>query len=293
MNLRQLEILRAVVLSRTTMAAAQRIGLSQPAISNAIRNMESQLGFALFERSNNRMIPTSECQLIFREAESIFAVHSKLEARLKDIRETKTQQLHIVVAPPLSDVAIPTALKAFLARRPNMRVIFDVHRFDSMLERIESNMADLGFGVGTGLYSTTSVEALQSNCMACMLPPGHALEEKRVITPADLENEQLIALDSTSPLGMTIRQAFAYAGLSMRPVIEVHHTHQACTLAEAGLGIAIVDPFTGIGDRYNLCSRPFEPCAPAIAYAFWSKGRPLPRPAKTFVHEVKAAICKS
>lgn len=290
MNLRQLEILRAVVLSRTTVAAAQRIGLSQPAVSNAIRTIESQLGFALFERSNNRMVPTTECQLIFREAESIFAIHGKLEAKLKDMRETKTQHLHIVVTPPLSDVVIPAALKAFLARRPNVHVFFDVHRLDRVLEDIESNIADLGFLVGTGVYSTVHTEALLSESMTCMFTPGHALESKRVIAPADLANEPLITLDSISPLGMVIRQAFQYAEQPLRSAIEVHHTHQACALAERGLGVAIVDPFTAICSRYSLQSRPFEPCAPAVAYAFWSKSRPLSRAAKAFLLEVKTAI---
>ena len=53
MNLRQLEILRAVIRHRTTVAAADELALSQPAISNALKAMEAQAGFALFERVNN------------------------------------------------------------------------------------------------------------------------------------------------------------------------------------------------------------------------------------------------
>lgn len=291
MNLRQLEVLRAVVLSRTTVAAAHKIGLSQPAVSNAIRSIESLLGFALFTRLNNRMIPTAECRLIIREAESIFAIHGKLEAKLKDMRETKTQHLHIVVTPPLSDF-IPLALKTFLAKRPNMNVYFDVHRLDRVLEDIESNVADVGFLIGTSAYSTGHSEALFSERMTCMFVPGHALEKKKVISPADLAKEPLILLDSISPLGMVIRQSFEHAEQPMRSAIEVHHTHQACALAECGLGIAIVDPFTAGNNRYNLRSRPFEPCGPAVAYAFWSKSRPLSRSAKVFVLDVKSAMEK-
>jgi len=291
MNLRQLEVLRAVVLSRTTVAAAQRIGLSQPAVSNAIRSMESLLGFALFTRLNNRMIPTAECRLIIREAESIFAIHGKLEAKLKDMRETKTQYLHIVVTPPLSDF-IPTALKTFLAKRPNVHVYFDVHRLDRVLEDVECNVADLGFLIGTNAYTTVHSEALFSDRMTCMFVPGHRLENKKVVSPADLASEPLILLDSISPLGMMIRQSFEYTEQPLRSAIEVHHTHQACALAESGLGVTIVDPFTASNNRYRLRARPFEPCGPAVAYAFWSKSRPLSRSAKAFITDVKSAMQK-
>jgi len=72
MNLRQLEILRAVVRTRSTVAAAQDLGMSQPAVSNAIKHAETALGFLLFDRINKRMIPTQEAQILLAEAEPLF-----------------------------------------------------------------------------------------------------------------------------------------------------------------------------------------------------------------------------
>ena len=85
MNLRQLEILRAVIRHRTTVAAADELALSQPAISNALKAMEAQAGFALFERVNNRLFPTSEAMALYKESEAIFALHAKLENRVRDL----------------------------------------------------------------------------------------------------------------------------------------------------------------------------------------------------------------
>ncbi len=62
LNLRQLEILRAVMRLRTTVGAAREIGMSQPSVSNAIKSMESHLGFPLFHRVNNRLMPTEEAR---------------------------------------------------------------------------------------------------------------------------------------------------------------------------------------------------------------------------------------
>src|SRR6266540_6939771 len=90
MNLRQLEILRAVIRHRTTVAAADELALSQPAISNALKAMEAQAGFALFERVNNRLFPTSEAMALYKESEAIFALHAKLENRVRDLRECRS-----------------------------------------------------------------------------------------------------------------------------------------------------------------------------------------------------------
>jgi DNA-binding transcriptional LysR family regulator len=76
MNLRQLEILRAVICHRTTVAAADELALSQPAVSNALKTMEAQA-----ERVNNRLFPTAEAMALHKESEAIFALHAKSRAR--------------------------------------------------------------------------------------------------------------------------------------------------------------------------------------------------------------------
>jgi Transcriptional regulator len=115
MNLRQLEILRAVIRHRTTVAAADELALSQPAISNALKAMEAQAGFALFERVNNRLFPTTEAMALYKESDAIFALHAKLENRVRDLRENRTGHLSIVATPPLAYSIIPPALSNFPA----------------------------------------------------------------------------------------------------------------------------------------------------------------------------------
>lgn len=114
MNLRQLEILRAVIRHHTTVAAAEELALSQPAISNALKAMEAQAGFTLFERVNNRLFPTPEAMTLYEESEAIFALHARLENRVRDLREQKTGHLSIVATPPLAYSIIPPTLSGFL-----------------------------------------------------------------------------------------------------------------------------------------------------------------------------------
>lgn len=117
-NLRQLEILRALVRHRTTIAAAEELALSQPAVSNALKRMEAQAGFALFHRINNRLFPTQEALTLHEEGEAIFALHAKLEGRIRDLRDSRSGYLAIMGTPPLAYSLIPPAMSAFLKTRP-------------------------------------------------------------------------------------------------------------------------------------------------------------------------------
>ncbi|MBZ0123090.1 MAG: LysR family transcriptional regulator, partial [Roseovarius sp.] len=289
-TLRQLEILRAVIRCRTTVAAASQLGLSQPAVSNAIKIMESRLGFALFERINARLYPTEEAATLYRESEPIFSTHAMLRMRIQDLKETRAGLLRIMATPPLGYSIIPPALKRFLVNRSKVRVSFDVRRYDGVLESVENNIAELGFVLGLADASVVNSEVLHHGSMVCVFRPDHPLGAREVIAPQDLVGENLIALERTAHLGAAVRRSYEAAGVALDYVIEVRYCNTACVLAEAGLGVAIVDPFTALcPDRYDLVVRPFEPRTDAIASVIWSRTRPLSRLASAFINQARAA----
>ena len=115
MNLRQIELLRAVVRCETTVRAAQELGLSQPAVSNAIKHLEGQLGFPLFERINNRLFPTTKARTLYRDSDPLFLIHAALEAKVQDLKENRSGNVRLIATPPLGYSVIPPALKRFLA----------------------------------------------------------------------------------------------------------------------------------------------------------------------------------
>src|SRR5258708_11992882 len=108
MNLRQLEILRAVIRHRTTVAAADELALSQPAVSNALKTMEAQAGFALFERVNNRLFPAAEAMALYKESEAIFPLHPKLESPVPHLPHNPSAPPPLFPPPPPASPTIPS-----------------------------------------------------------------------------------------------------------------------------------------------------------------------------------------
>jgi DNA-binding transcriptional LysR family regulator len=291
MTLRQLEILRAVLRWQTTTAAARVLGMSQPAVSNAILQMESQAGFALFERVNNRLYPLEAARLIQEESEPLFAMHAALERRMQDLRDDKVSRLNILSTPPLGHGAIPTALSQFLRGHPRVRSFFNVRELDDVIRGVDSGGTDLGFGLGLGSQPTLETERLFEGRMVCVCHVDDALSRRVVITPADLVGHAFISLAAGTRMGAAVRDAFIAAHQPLNLSIEVHYCNTACDLVEAGLGAAIVDPFSPMrGGRHKLKVLPFEPAIPSVAYAFWSARKPLSGTARRLLQEVRRVL---
>ncbi|MDQ8732360.1 LysR family transcriptional regulator [Bradyrhizobium sp. LHD-71] len=288
MNLRQIELLRAVVRCETTVRAAHELGLSQPAVSNAIKQLEGQLGFPLFERINNRLFPTTEARTLYRDSDPLFLIHAALEAKVQEFKENRSGNIRLIATPPLGYSVIPAALRRFLATRPKMRVFFDIRRFETVIDSVDSGVAELGFVVGLGDHPDLDSEVFFSDRMVCVMRPEHPLASKNKIVPSDLRDVPFIAPERGTKMGTLLRQAFATANEPFDFTVEVRYCHTACVLAESAVGVAVVDPLSPVfSGRFNLAIRPFEPATQVSASVVRSRKRPLSRSAQAFLRDVR------
>ncbi len=85
-SLRLLEIFGAMMRCETTVEAAEQLGISQPAVSNGIRQLESQLGVTLFERLHRRLQPTEEALLLFEDVRPVFSMLRSFSTRARSMR---------------------------------------------------------------------------------------------------------------------------------------------------------------------------------------------------------------
>lgn len=287
MKLRQLELLRAVVRCETTVRAAQDLGMSQPAVSNAIKHMEAQLGFALFERVNNRLFATPEALMIYRETEHLFAVYAALEARISDMKYNRLGSIRLLASPPLGHSVIPLALRKFQAQAPGVTAHFDIRGYSAILASIAAGIAELGFVIGasddTGLLS----EVFFAEPLVCILPPDHPLAACDTITPDAIAGHDFIALQADTSMGKLTRSIFAECDVPFTFNVEVRYCNTACILVQAGVGVALVDSLSALtfaGDR--LVVRPVHPERTVVASAVWSPKQPLSRSAAMFLRHV-------
>lgn len=286
-NLRQVEIFCALMRCRTTTAAAYELAISQPAVSNAIKHMEAQIGFRLFERVANRLVPTVEAKSLYRDAEHLHALARAIARKSSELRHTKRGHIRVVSTNALGHGVVPEAIARFLHSRPDVHVYYDVLRMEGVVESIETGFADIGIAIAADHRPTMEVVPFLDGQMVCAMPSSHRLTARSMVSIGDLREERIVGMERGSRLGALVAQAFDSSSLPYQPIIEVRACATACDLVGKNLGVAVVDQFSAAAHGPGIVVKPFAPTIPISAVFLHLKEHPISKLARRFVEELK------
>ncbi|MGR6432983.1 LysR family transcriptional regulator [Rhizobium sp. PAMB 3174] len=294
-SLRLLEIFGAMMRCETTVEAAEQLGISQPAVSNGIRQLESQLGVTLFERLHRRLQPTEEALQLYEEVRPVFGLLRSFSNRARSIRQGLSGRLRIIATPPLGHTVAPLALKHFLSTRPDVMVSYDVRRLEHVVEAVQNGTADLGLGLALDRKNpSVNVEHLAAGHLVALVPKDLPLARENSISPRNLTSGTFIGLEAESRIGQMLRQAFEGDEAIYDPRVEVRYCSTATVLAGAGLGIAVVDPYSAVTrDADKIALLPFQPPVEISACLITRKGVPRSRLLHAFIADLKRTMSEA
>jgi DNA-binding transcriptional LysR family regulator len=297
MNLRQLEIFRSVIRHSTTVGAAQELGISQPAVSNSIKQLEDQLGFLLFDRSGNRLMPRQEATILYGKSEGVFLLSRDLDQTVEDLKHRRIGHLRIAATPQLGNTIVPSAIASLREDHPQVRVVLDVRQSSYVIQSVETGVAEIGLALALGnrLERTVTLHDLGEVDMVCVVPSEHRFSCRDFLTARDLETEIFIGLDLDTLLGKLVKKAFEAAECRYSPGLEARYSETACRLADAGCGMALVDELSARSLRgmTNITVVPFRPALAVRAKAILPKGRPLSGVAELMIGELRKTAANS
>lgn len=260
---RQLEAFRAVMLTGGMTSAADLVRITQPAVSRLIKDLEEEIGLRLFDRIGNRLRPTREAGILFKEVSRHFNGIQHIEKVASELKKSHMGSLRVAcyTAPALSFMS--GVIQTFISDRPDVSVYLDTVPSQTVLELVSLQHYDLGITILAGDYPGLTVEPVPSFRAVCLLPPGHPLEGKASVHATDLEGESLICLSPISLLRMQTDAVLDSHNVHCTRRIESSLALNLCDLVSRGMGIGIVDPFTA--DYYSaklVVQRPFDPAIP-------------------------------
>ena len=262
-NLRQLEAFRAVILCGGMTAAGEMLGVTQPAVSRLIRDLETDLDLVLFERKGTRISPTDAALMLYRDVESFFQGGERIREAATAIRNLSTGNLRIGAMPTISLGYLAGVVNEFLADRPGISIVIHEDSSINVIDKVARHIVDLGLAFVGSEDPAVLTEALPIPEAVCVLPLDHPLAASESIDARDLENEDLILLGHNSLLRHNIVNAFRSVGVKPKVRIETRYAATACTFVAQGLGVAVVDPFIPLEiGRRRLVSRRFSPAVP-------------------------------
>ncbi len=293
-NHRQLEAFRAVMDAGTVTAAAERLYVTQPAVSRLIQDLEHALGFALFERRKGRLTPTVEAEILNEEVERSFTGLDKIMQAAEDIGSLRVGHLRIAAMPAMALGFLPRVIRAFSQAHPGVNISLQIRSSTKVMEWLASQQFDLGFAAVQQQHPAVVQELLLEAPFVAVVPGGHRLAKKRRLAPADFEGEAFISLGPELNVRGQIDALFARAGVSRRLAIDTQLSAAVCTLVAEGGGVSLVEPVTAAEhlDR-GIVARPFE-AAPRFQYSLlYPLHRSRSRLTEGFVAEVRRALARN
>ncbi len=267
-NARQLEVMCAVIELGTTAKAAELLSVSQPAVSNMIRHIESLVGFPLFQREHGRLVPTPEARHIAQEAQHLFMQQNRISTIIDEIRGGQIGRLSVAATPSLGQIILPRVLAAFTKNRPKLRISVDLGHTDQIANRLVSGQVELGLTISQLRHSALAVRPIAQGALVCICPRDHELALADRVRLADLNHVSHVSYSAETPMGRMIDAAFSAQGLERRYSFEVRHTIAALELVRHGLGVALVDSFVLAGnDMDEIAVRPLDTSLPIEAHS--------------------------
>lgn len=258
-NLRQLECFEAVMKTGAMTRAADALGISQPAVSSLIRNLERQLGFALFERHKGQLRPTSEAEHLYVEVAQTLGGLQRIKEVSRQVRQKNFGTVTVASYPGIAIDFLPTIVSEFIANRDNVRFRLLARSSYLVREMIPFSQFDLGILEGPLDQASTGCQRLRFECF-CVLSERHPLAKHKTLTPKHLDGVPFATLYQEHMTYGQIASAFADVGADLNVVAETQYFASCCALVLQGECVSIVHPVTSYFYRgKGLVERRFSP----------------------------------
>lgn len=286
-NLRHIEIFHAVMTAGNLTEAARLLHTSQPTVSRELARFEKVIGLTLFERSRGRLHPTVQGLRLFEEVQRSWYGLDRIVSAAESLREFRQGELSIVCLPVFSQSFLPLLLQPFLARYPEVSLNVVPQESPLLEEWLSAQRHDLGLTETLSTPAGTERTPLLTLNEVCVLPAGHPLAQRKVLTPQDFQGENYISLSRSDSYRQLLDALFSEHQVKRRMVVETHSAASVCAMVRAGVGVSVVNPLTALDYATSgVVVRPFSIAVPFTV----SLIRPLHRPASALVDAFSAHL---
>jgi DNA-binding transcriptional LysR family regulator len=289
MDTRQLQAFCAVVERESFSQAAERLGVTQPAVSLQVRALEERIGRKLIDRSGRRVEPTEAGRTLYRSAQRLLAAEEQM---LTELAEDETGELHgrLAIGASTGPGAhlVPLLLCEFAASHPQLRVQLSIADTQAVIDRVAGRELELGVVGALRRQRGLEFEPIARDEIVLAVPPGHALAG-RDVSLDELRAETLVVMQEGAGVRQVIEDELRRAGLRVRDLesrLELGLPESVKSAVAAGHGVAFISR-TGIeaelaaGTLATARVAGVEPVRQI--YVVRPKGRTLSRAADAFL----------
>ena len=241
MDTRQLAAFVAVVEKKSFSQAAERLGVTQPAVSLQIQALEKRLGVQLVDRSGRRVEPTEAGRRLYRNAQRVLAAEEQLFDEL-DEGDRLAGRLELGASTGPGGSVVPVVLAELARANPDLSVALTVADTHRIVELVADRALELGVVGFAKRHRSVAFEPLFRDHVVLACPPDHAFAG-RTISLDDLRGETLILMQDGAGVREAIEDALRGAGVRARDFdarLELGLQESVRTAVEAGYGVTFI-----------------------------------------------------
>lgn len=240
MDLRQLEIIRAIAEAGSFTAAGDALHVSQSAISRQILLLEAELGEPVFHRIGRRIRITPAGESLLQLSHRVFQDLADTVSTIRDTRESLRGTMRLVGGMTVCLYVFPMLLAEVRRRHPDLDLKITVGSGERSIALLRSGAADLGLvTVPVDAADLVSLPALREELLLITYP-AHPLARKRDIRSADLDRQPFILFEAGSITRRLVDEFFTREGLEPEIVMETENVEIIKAMVEHGLGISVI-----------------------------------------------------
>lgn len=293
-TLRELDVLRTLLRARSIREAAGQLGVTQPAISRSLRQLEDALGFRLFQRDGAGLRRTPDAEALAPALAGVFASLAAFSDAGQAIREGRAGQVIVGAVLTLANVVLPAAVRAARVKHPGLRVNVQILPTQQIVEGVARGAIEMGLIHDILEDPRVAVENIGAAGIACIVPKSHPLAGRRIVEARDLRETPYVSYAEQSPMGVRIAQAFRSVGERFTPAVEVVASTTVCAFALGNHMPGLVEDYVLAHEWWPELRRiPFAPPVPLRPRLIIAQQRPLPEAARTLAAECRAAVMRT
>ena len=241
LNLHHLEVFHAVAQAGSVSRGADALGISQPAVSKQLRQLERALRTPLLDRHAKGVRPTAAGAVLADHAARIFALATAAEAAVADVTGLRSGRLSVGAGPTAGVYLLPRAIVAFRQAHPDVRLSAETEGADVLRQRLLDGLIDLAVteapvAPAAELTATVLLHDVLVPVAAAMSP----LAARRSVRPDEFCREPFVARQTATGHPSLAERTLAERGLRVTPVMTVDSTEAIKQAVMAGVGVALV-----------------------------------------------------
>jgi LysR family transcriptional regulator, transcriptional activator of the cysJI operon len=244
MQLETLKVFCDLVDGGSFTQSAIRNFITQSAVSQQIRSLESRFNAALLVRRGKTVQPTEAGKVLYERGREILEKFGQLDLELKSLGEEMTGTVRIATIYSVGLYEMSNVIKTFLKTYPKVNLHVEYCRANRVYEECQSGQADIGIVTYPKPRKGIRVIPLPADKLTLICSPQHPFARRRQIALDKLNGQNFVAFERDIPSRRALDQIFREHNIEVRTVMELDNIDTIKRSVEIGIGISIVPMFS-------------------------------------------------